>query len=369
MIEKYDFIVVGAGLFGAVFAHAAKRYGKKALIIEQSDKVGGACYTERRCGTMVHKFGAHIFHTSDEEVWNFITSFGEFKPYTHQVMAQSDGKLYNLPFNMNTFYQLFGAKTVGEAKEAIVHDSKVNAAKNLKSFCERNFGTTIYETLVRNYTQKQWGLDCSILPQSLIERLPMRFEFNNNYFNDRFQGIPVDGYTVLIERMIEGIERMLNIDYKSFRVVFPEIAAKKVIYCGAIDEFYDYCFGALGYRTLDWDEEVRQNGQSQGCAVVNFTDSSTPYTRAIEHKWFLGENPDVTLVSYEKASNWRKGKVRYYPIPTKDNLTLYQQYKAFATTYNPEIVFCGRIGSYQYNNMDKTIMLARQLANELCEDK
>ena len=369
MNELFDFIVVGAGLFGAVFAHTAKECGKKVLIIEQSDKVGGACYTEKQCGTTVHKFGAHIFHTADEPTWNFITSFGEFKPYTHQVMAQSGGKLYNLPFNMNTLYQLFGAKTVGEAKEAIARDSKVNAAKNLKSFCERNFGTIIYETLVRDYTKKQWGLDCSILPQSLIERLPMRFEFNNNYFNDRFQGIPVDGYTVLIERIIDGIERMLNIDYKSFHIVFPEIAAKKVIYCGAIDEFYDYCFGALGYRTLDWDEEVRQNEQSQGCAVVNFTDNSIPYTRAIEHKWFLGENSDTTLVSYEKASNWRKGKVRYYPIPTKDNLTLYQQYKSFAATHNPEMIFCGRIGSYQYNNMDKTIMLARQLANELCKDK
>ena len=204
------------------------------------------------------------------------------------------------------------------------------------------------------------------MPQSLIERLPIRFEFNNNYFNDKFQGIPVDGYTAIIERMIDGIERMLNIDYRSFKVIFPEIMAKKIIYCGAIDEFYDYKFGALGYRTIDWKEEIKQNDQSQGCAVVNFTDNSTPYTRAIEHKWFLSENPDVTLVSYEKASKWHKGKVRYYPIPTEDNLALYKQYKSFAAANNPEIIFCGRIGSYQYNNMDKTIILARQLDDKLC---
>lgn len=270
---------------------------------------------------------------------------------------------------MNTFYQLFGAKTIGEAKEVIANDSKVNVAKNLKSFCECNFGKTIYETLVRDYTIKQWGRDCSILPQSLIERVPLRFEFDNNYFADKFQGIPMEGYTTIIERMIDGVPRMLNTSYQFLRTAFPEITAKKVIYCGAIDEFYNYCFGTLEYRTLDWDEEVRQNEQSQGCAVVNFTDNSTPYTRAIEHKWFLGEQTDYSLVSYEKPSEWHKGKVRYYPIPTKENLNLYQQYKVFAATHNPEMVFYGRIGSYQYNNMDKTIMLAQQLANEICGDK
>lgn len=362
MENKFDYVVVGAGLFGAAFAFAAKNlYNKKVLIVEKSDRVGGACYTEEKEGVIVHKFGPHIFHTNNKKLWDWVNSLEEFKPFINQPIAKYEQKIYNLPFNMNTFYQLYGAETPEAAKALIEKDKIKYFGAGLDDFCYRNFGRKLYLTLIKDYTEKQWGRKCADLPTSLVERIPLRFEFNNNYFNDVYQGVPVNGYTALIEKMIEGIPILYNTSYKDMREMFPDISAEKVIYTGAIDEYYDYCLGALEYRSLKWDEKYSE----QGCAVINYTDTSTPYTRSIEHKWFMGGDPSLpALCSYELPLEWEEGMERYYPIPTDNNLTLYYRYLDLAKEKDPNVIFCGRIGGYKYINMDTAIEQAMNLAKK-----
>lgn len=357
----FDFIVVGAGLFGAAFASTASSLGKKVLVIDKNNHVGGACYTEIVNGVAIHKCGPHIFHTNNSELWQWIQSFGEFKHFINQPIAKYKGRIYNLPFNMNTFYQLYGAQTPKQAEECIKADCVNLSGKSVEDFGYRVLGSKLYLTLVKSYTEKQWGRKCSELPQSFIERLPLRFEFNNNYFTDHFQGVPVAGYTPLIKNMLKGSQVMLNTSFQDLRTIFPDIWADKIIYTGSIDEFYGYQLGKLEYRSLIWKED----SNDQGCAVVNYTDDTTPYTRSIEHRLFVGDHKSEPHITFEKAVEWQEGLERYYPIPTDKNLVLYNQYLELARKENPNIVFCGRIGGYKYINMDTAIEQARDLAFNL----
>lgn len=357
----FDFIVVGAGLFGAAFASTASSIGKKVLVIDKSSHIGGACYTEMVDGVAIHKCGPHIFHTNNSELWQWIQSFGKFKPFINQPIAKYKDKIYNLPFNMNTFHQLYGAQTPKQAEECIKADRVNLLGKSVEDFGYRVLGSKLYLTLVKSYTEKQWGRKCSKLPQSFIERLPLRFEFNNNYFTDLFQGVPVAGYTPLIKNMLKGSQVMLNTSFQDLRTVFPDIWADKIIYTGSIDEFYDYQLGILEYRSLTWEED----SSDQGCAVVNYTDDTIPYTRSIEHRLFVGDYKSKPYITFEKAVEWQEGLERYYPIPTDRNLALYKQYLELAQKENPNIVFCGRIGGYKYINMDTAVEQARELAFNL----
>lgn len=361
MIDYYDYIVVGAGLFGAAFAHTANSLGKKVLVIEKENHIGGACHTEGKDGVIIHKCGPHIFHTSDKSLWEWINQFDNFKTFINQPIAKHSGKIYNLPFNMNTFYQLYGAVIPEEAAAAIERDTAAIFGSSLEDYCYRTFGRELYLTLIRDYTEKQWGRKCSQLPQSLIERVPLRFEYNNNYYNDQYQGVPVHGYTEVIRKMLDNIPIMLNTSFKDLRTIHPEIWADKIIYTGAIDEFYGYCFGKLEYRSLIWNEKI----MNQGCAVVNYTDDSTPYTRSVEHRLFCGDTSLPAYCSFERPVEWKEGLERYYPIPTSANLTLYQKYKDYAVEQDPYIIFCGRIGGYKYINMDAAINQAMKLAKEI----
>lgn len=357
----YDYIVVGAGLFGAAFAHTANALGKTVLIIEKENHIGGACYTEEKDGVIIHKCGPHIFHTSDKEIWDWVNQFDNFKTFINQPIAKHNNKIYNLPFNMNTFYQLYGVVTPDEAAAAIRRDSTDIFGSSFEDYCYRTFGRKLYLTLIKDYTEKQWGRKCSQLPQSLIERVPLRFEYNNNYYNDQYQGVSIHGYTKMIQKMLKGVPVMLNTSFKDLRTIYPDIWADKIIYTGAIDEFYDYCFGKLEYRSLIWDEKI----MSQGCSVVNYTDDSTPYTRSIEHRLFCGDTSLPAYCSFERPVEWKKGLERYYPIPTPSNLALYQKYKDYTAEYNSNIIFCGRIGGYKYINMDAAIIQAIKLAKEI----
>lgn len=357
----FDFIVVGAGLFGAAFASTASSLGKRVLVIDKNSCVGGACYTEMVDGVPIHRHGPHIFHTNNSELWQWIQLFGEFKPFTNQPIAKYKDKIYNLPFNMNTFYQLYGAQTPRQAEECIKADCVNLFGNSIEDFGYRALGNRLYLTLIKDYTEKQWGRRCSELPQSFIERLPLRFEFNNNYFTDRFQGVPVEGYTPLIKNMLKDSQVMLNTSFQDLRTIFPDIWANKIIYTGSIDEFYNYSLGELQYRSLCWEDRFDR----QGCAVVNYTDDTTPYTRSIEHRLFVGDYKSKPYTTFERAVEWKEGLERYYPIPTEKNLTLYNQYLELAQKENPNIIFCGRIGGYKYINMDTAVEQARELAFNL----
>ena len=353
---KYAFLIVGSGLFGSVFAHEMNKKGKKCLIIEKRNHIGGNVYTEEVENINVHKYGAHIFHTNEKEIWEYINQFADFNRFTNSPVANYNGKLYNLPFNMNTFYQMWGVKTPQEAKDIIEkqkNEANIKNPKNLEEQAISLVGNDIYEKLVKGYTEKQWGRKCEDLPPSIIKRLPVRFIFDNNYFNDLYQGIPIGGYTKIIEKMLDGIEVKLNTNFFDDKEKWLNIA-DKILFTGMIDEYYDYCFGELDYRGLNFEFETLNTENYQGNAVVNYTDSETPYTRIIEHKHFEGSSSPKTIITKEYPKTWKKGEEAYYPINDEKNSKLYEKYKKLASK-EEKIIFGGRLGMYQYFDMCSVI--------------
>lgn len=361
MMKHYDYLIVGSGLFGATFAYKAHRQGQKCLVIDKRSHLGGNVYCENIEGINVHKYGAHIFHTNNKEVWDFVNSIVEFNRYTNCPVANFQGKLYNLPFNMNTFYQMWGVTTPEQA-QAKIDEQKAEAVVKLNGAEPRNLeeqaltlvGKDIYEKLIKGYTEKQWGRECSELPAFIIKRLPVRFIFDNNYFNDKYQGIPIGGYNKLIEGLLEGIETRTGIDFFENRE-FWESIADKIVFTGKIDEFYNYQFGKLQYRTVKFEEEVYDIPNYQGNAVVNYTDIDVPYTRIIEHKHFelFGNeifNISKTVVSKEFSTEWKEGMEPYYPVNDERNNKLYQQYKELADK-EMNVIFGGRLAEYKYYDM------------------
>ena len=353
---KYDYLVVGAGLFGAIFAYEAKRQGKTCLVIDKRNHIAGNIYTEKVEGIQVHKYGAHIFHTSNKEVWDYINQFAEFNRYTNSPVARYKDELYNLPFNMNTFNKIWGVITPEEAKKKIEEEKKeanIVEPKNLEEQAISLVGKTIYEKLVKGYTQKQWGRDCKELPSFIIKRLPVRFIYDNNYFNDLYQGIPIGGYTKIIEKMLEDIEIKLNTDFFENREEFENIA-EKIVFTGPIDKFYNYKFGELEYRSLRFETEIKDIENYQGNAVVNYTEYEIRYTRIIEHKHFEYGNQEKTVITKEYPDKWVQGKEPYYPINNDKNNEIYEKYKSLAEKEN-NVIFGGRLGEYKYYDMHKVI--------------
>lgn len=363
MSEKYDFLIVGTGLFGAVSAYLLRKKGYSVLMIDKRNHIGGNVYTENVRGINVHKYGAHIFHTDNKEVWQFVNSFVEFNRYTNSPVANYKGKLYNLPFNMNTFYQMWGVKTPEEAKKKIEEQKEeyhVNKPQNLEEQAISLVGKDIYEILIKGYTQKQWGRKCSELPAFIIKRLPVRFTFDNNYFNEKYQGVPEGGYTLLIEKMIEGCDVRLGVDYFDHKDEL-DACANRVIYTGEIDRYFNYQYGYLQYRSVSFETELLENVENyQGNAVVNYTDVETPYTRIIEHKHFeCGTQPD-TVISREFSKEWFPGDEPYYPVNDDKNMELYAKYKALADAQE-KVLFGGRLAEYKYYDMHKVIERAIEM--------
>ena len=362
---KYDYLVVGAGLYGAVFAHEAKKKGKTCFVIDKRPHIGGNIYCEEIEGINVHKYGAHIFHTSNKMIWEYINQFAEFNHYVNSPVAVYKDELYNLPFNMNTFSKMWGIRTPQEAKDMIamqIAELHIEEPKNLEEQALSLAGRDVYEKLVKGYTEKQWGRDCTELPAFIIKRLPLRFTYDNNYFNDRFQGIPMGGYTKIVEKMLDGIEVRVNTDYFEFIKENPDVA-EKVLFTGMIDEFYDYKLGALEYRSVRFETEVLDCDNYQGNAVVNYTEREVPYTRIIEHKHFEFGQQEKTVISREYSSEWKVGMEPYYPVNNDQNNALFAQYKALAAA-EENVIFGGRLGNYQYYDMDKVIEAALQLVAE-----
>ena len=368
---KYDYLIVGSGLFGSIFAYEANKRGKKCLVIDKRNHIGGNIYCENIEDINVHKYGAHIFHTSNKEVWDYVNSFVEFNRYTNCPVANYKGELYNLPFNMNTFYQLWKVKTPKEAVAKIeeqVKEANINDPKNLEEQAIKLVGKDIYEKLVKGYTEKQWGKKATELPSFIIKRLPVRLTFDNNYFNDTYQGIPIGGYNKIIEKMLEGIDVKLNEDFFSNRDELEKIA-DKIVFTGMIDEFYDYKFGTLEYRSLRFEHEVLNEENHQGNAVVNYTEYDIPYTRIIEHKHFEYGNQPKTVITREYPATWNKGDEPYYPINNDNNNELYSKYKELADKEN-NVIFGGRLAEYKYYDMHHVIEQAlncveREFGNEL----
>ena len=353
---KYDYLIVGSGLFGSIFAYEANKKGKKCLVIEKRPHVGGNIYTENVEGIQVHKYGAHIFHTSNKEVWKYINQFAEFNRYTNSPVARYKDELYNMPFNMNTFHALWGVITPDEAKAKIEEEKKeagITEPKNLEEQAISLVGKTIYEKLVKGYTEKQWGRKATELPSFIIKRLPVRFIYDNNYFNDSYQGIPIGGYTQIIEKMLDGIEVRLNYDYFDHKNELKDIA-DKIIFTGPIDKFYDYKFGELEYRSLRFETETLNTSNYQGNAVVNYTEYEVPYTRIIEHKHFDYVDTDKTIITREYPAKWNKDKEPYYTINDEKNTNLYNKYKELSEK-DDKVIFGGRLGQYKYFDMDKVI--------------
>ena len=361
---KYDYLVVGAGLYGAVFAYEAKKKGKTCLVIDKRDHIAGNIYCENVSGINVHKYGAHIFHTSDKRIWEYVNQFAEFNNYINSPVARYKNELYNLPFNMNTFSKMWNIATPQEAKDIIasqIADLNITEPKNLEEQALSLVGKDVYEKLIKGYTEKQWGRDCKDLPSFIIKRLPLRFIYDNNYFNDRYQGIPIGGYTKIVEKMLDGIEVRLNTNYLDNREEFDAMA-DKIVYTGMIDQFYDYKLGVLEYRSVRFETEELPMENYQGNAVVNYTEREVPYTRIIEHKHFeFGKQP-TTIISREYSSEWKKGDEPYYPVNNDKNNALYQQYKELADKEH-KVIFGGRLGGYKYYDMDKGIAAAL----EMCE--
>lgn len=362
--HKLDYLIVGSGLFGATFAYFAKQKGKRCLVIDKRPHLGGNIYCEKIEGINVHKYGAHIFHTNNKKVWDFVNSIVEFNRYTNSPLANYKGKLYNLPFNMNTFYQMWSV-TTPEAAMAKIEEQKAEAVakmkadgvtepRNLEEQAQVLIGKDIYERLIKGYTEKQWGRKCTELPAFIIKRLPVRLVFDNNYFNDKYQGIPIGGYNKLIEGLLAGVETKTGVDFFTERTYW-ESMAKKIVFTGKIDEFYDYQFGKLEYRTVTFEEEIHDCSNYQGNAVVNYTDKKIPYTRIIEHKHFemFGAEVDKcpkTIISKEYSTEWKDGMEPYYPVNDKKNNTLYTQYKELADK-EKEVIFGGRLAEYKYYDM------------------
>ena len=364
-MEKYDYLIVGAGLFGAVFAYEANKRGKKCLVIDKRNHIAGNIYTEEQEGIQVHKYGAHIFHTSNKEIWEYINKFAEFNRYTNSPIARYKNEVYNLPFNMNTFNKLWGVFTPDEAKEKIkkeLAEVNIDEPRNLEEQAIKLVGKTIYEKLVKGYTEKQWGQKAIDLPSFIIKRLPVRFTYDNNYFNDKYQGIPIGGYTKIVEEMLEGIEVKLNCDYFDNKDELVE-CAKKIIFTGPIDRFYDYKFGELEYRSLRFETEVLDIENYQGNAVVNYTEFEVPYTRIIEHKHFEYGNQPKTIITKEYPDSWNRDKEAYYPINNEKNNELYDKYKELSEK-DTNVIFGGRLGQYKYYDMHKVIEEALNCVRE-----
>lgn len=352
----YDYLIVGAGLYGAVFAHELTRQGKKCLVIDRRDHIAGNIYTENVHGINVHKYGAHIFHTSDKEVWDYVNQFAEFNHYINSPIAIYKDELYNLPFNMNTFSKMWNIRTPAQARAKIaeqVAELNITEPTNLEEQALSLVGTDVYTKLVKDYTEKQWGRDCKELPAFIIKRLPCRFIYDNNYFNDRYQGIPMGGYTAMVEKMLEGVEVRLNTDFRDL----PKDTAKMVVYTGCIDEYFDYRLGHLAYRSVRFETEELDMEDYQGNAVVNYTSWEQPYTRIIEHKHFEFGTQPTTVISKEYSAEWKPGMEPYYPVNDAENGELYQQYKALADAEG-NVLFGGRLGQYKYYDMDKVIRAA-----------
>ncbi len=365
-MKQYDFLIVGAGLFGAVFAHLARERGKRCLVIESRPHIAGNIYTEKVEGIDVHRYGAHIFHTNDETVWRFITQFAEFNNFVNSPVACYKGCLFNLPFNMNTFYAMWGVKTPQEAARRIEEQRREAGIENPRNLEEQAIslvGKDIYETLIKGYTEKQWGRDCRDLPASIIKRLPVRLRFDNNYFNAKYQGIPTQGYTALIERLLEGIEVLLNVDYFDEKAFWND-SAEHVLYTGPIDRFFNYELGALQYRRVRFETELLETENYQGVAVVNYTEREVPYTRIIEHKHFVFGTQPKTVISREYPAEWAIGQEPYYPINDAKNQALYLKYKDKAKTLKA-VTFGGRLGSYKYYDMDKVVAEAMALSEKI----
>lgn len=357
MGKKYDYLIVGSGLFGSIFAYEANKRGKKCLVIEKRNHIGGNIYCENVHGINVHKYGAHIFHTSNKEVWEYINRFAEFNNYINSPVAVYKDELYNLPFNMNTFSKMWGIKTPAEAK-AIIEEQKaqyhIENPKNLEEQALSLVGKDVYEKLVKGYTEKQWGRSCTELPSFIIKRLPVRYTYDNNYFNDRYQGIPIGGYTKIIEKMLDGIDVLLETSFEDYKSK-NDISDMKIIYTGNIDEYFGYKYGALQYRTVRFETEYLPDTENyQGNAVVNYTEREVPYTRIIEHKHFEFGTGEGTVISREYSSEWSVGIEPYYPINNDENNALYQKYEELAGG-EKNVIFGGRLGKYKYYDMDKVI--------------
>lgn len=364
-MKKYDYLIVGAGLFGAVFAHEAKEAGKTCLVIDKRNHIAGNIYTDKVKDIDVHQYGAHIFHTSNETVWNYVNRFAKFNRYTNSPVANYKGEIYNMPFNMNTFNKLWGVVTPQEAQAKIEEQKAayhVENPQNLEEQAISLIGPDVYTKLVKGYTEKQWGKRATELPSFIIKRLPVRFTYDNNYFNDDYQGIPVEGYTKMIERMLDGVEVKLEEDFLKNREAFIE-QADKIVYTGMIDEYYNYCYGELEYRSLNFETEVLEGVENyQGNAVVNYTEYEVPYTRIIEHKHFTyGTQPD-TVITREYPKTWSKGDEPYYPMNDEKNLNLYEKYTELAAKEG-NVIFGGRLGMYKYYDMDDTIEAALNCAH------
>ncbi len=363
---KYDYLIVGSGLFGAVFAHEAASKGKKCLVIDKRNNIAGNIYTAEEHGINVHKYGAHIFHTSDRKVWDYVNEFAEFNNFINAPVAKYGDELYNLPFNMNTFSKMWGIQTPEEARKIIDEQKKDGFKENPENLEEQAIslvGKDIYEKLIKGYTQKQWGRKCTELPAFIIKRLPVRFTFDNNYFNDRYQGIPVGGYTKLVENMLKGIDVKLGVTYKDF-IAGTDDTFDKVIYTGPVDEYFDFRLGTLEYRSLRFEEEYMPDCDNfQGNAAVNYTSADVPYTRIIEHKHFEFGKGDGTVITREYPSEWKPGDEPYYPVNNDRNNSLYEQYKALADE-EKNVIFGGRLGVYKYFDMDKVIASALETAEK-----
>ncbi len=365
-MDRYDYLIVGAGLYGAVFAHEARQAGRKCLVVERRDHIGGNIYCENIGGVNVHKYGAHIFHTDSRRVWDYVNRFVEFNRYTNSPIANFEGELYNLPFNMNTFYRLWGVKTPDEARAKIEEQRQayrhITAPANLEEQALTLCGSDIYHRLIKGYTEKQWGRKASQLPAFIIKRIPFRFTYDNNYFNDRYQGIPIGGYNKLIEALLDGVEGRLNTDYFAHRVMLNGIA-DKVLFTGCIDQYFDYRFGRLDYRSLRFDTQQLDVADFQGNAVVNYTSASVPYTRIIEHKHFESTDTPTTVITYEYPDDFAPGKEPYYPINDEHNNAIVEQYRLLASEH-PNVMFGGRLGLYAYADMDDTIAAALSLCQQ-----
>ena len=364
---KYDYLIVGAGLYGAVFACEMTKRGKKCLVIDKRPHIGGNIYTKEIENINVHQYGAHIFHTSDKKIWEYVNQFADFNNYINSPVAIYKDEIYNLPFNMNTFSRMWNIKTPAEAKEIIakqIADLHIDTPKNLEEQALSLVGKDVYEKLIKGYTEKQWGRDCRELPSFIIKRLPLRFTYDNNYFNDRYQGIPVGGYTQIIEKMLEGSDVRLDTDYFEFIKDNPDIA-QKTVYTGMIDEFYGFKYGHLEYRTVRFETEVLDCDNYQGNAVVNYTARDIPWTRIIEHKHFEFGKQEKTVISREYSTEWKPGMEPYYPVNDEKNTNLFEQYKELADK-EENVIFGGRLGNYKYYDMDKVIMAALEaVADEI----
>lgn len=362
--RRYDFLIVGAGLYGSVFAREATDHGKSCLVIDKRPHIGGNTHCEEIEGITVHKYGAHIFHTDREDVWSYVNRFAKFLPYTHKVTARNGEQVYSIPFNMHTFRQMWGVMTPEEAQEKIAEQRvDIPNPANLEEQALTLVGRDIYETLIKGYTEKQWGRPCKTLPTSILQRIPLRFEYDDRYFADKYQGIPEGGYDRLVEKLLEGSTVVTGLSYQKLAVAFPNIA-ERIIYTGPIDQFFDYSMGRLEYRSLRFEEEILEQEDFQGQAVVNYCDDETPYTRIIEHRHFAGQEGGKTVITREYPEDWRPGKEPYYPIVDERNGELYQRYLMLAGEC-PNVIFGGRLGEYLYSDMDDVVAAALEKVKEV----